>query len=249
MRLIPLVIALLLVGSIYAQTGRRPKPSGPTPTASKSESTRSSARKVTVQLRTGQTISGDRICYDVDRLEVQVAGKPVLIKMSDVVNIGVEAPSSSLSPPKSEIDLAIEKDETVLSSLSPENKAAVRAALQSYERTIRVYQLRYDKTFLIGLTLDGTEKIWNQGDEALPASGLKNVLSHLRREILDASTADTYYREGIGDDAFLAIVDRYKLQGTSPILVGTKVIRIAEQTLVLAKRFAVAAQIMESPLH
>jgi hypothetical protein len=246
MKLIPLLIVFVLVTNTQGQNSKAERTAMP-PATSKDKRVQTPGQQLIVRLRTGQTIAADRVCYDADRLEAQVAGKRVIIKMSEVANINVESLSQSTSPPKSEVESAIEKDKAVLSSLSPENKAAVRAALHSYERTIRIYQLRYDKTFLIGLTLDGTEKIWNQGDEALPASGLKNVLSHLRREILDASTADTYYREGIGDDAFLAIVDRYKLQGTSPILVGTKVIKIAEQTLALAKRFAIAAQIIESP--
>jgi hypothetical protein len=246
MRIVPIVITFLLIANAHGQTGSGAKRGGP-PAIKNSKTTSSTTRRVTVQLRNGQSISAERVCYDADRLEAQVAGKPVIIKMSEVANLGVESLSQSTSPPKSEIELAIENDKVVLSSLSPANKAMVRAALQSYEHTIRIYQLRYDKTFLIGLALDGTEKIWNQGDEALPASGLKNVLSHLRREILDASTADTYYREGIGDDTFLAIIDRYKLQGTSPILVGTKVIKIAEQTLELAKRFATASEIIQPP--
>lgn len=246
MKLIPLLIVFVLVTSSQGQNSKA-KHSPMPPDPPKDNSAQGLGRKLMVQLRSGQTIEADSICYDVDRLEARVAGKPVIIKMSEVAHLGVEPLPLSTSPPKSEIESAIEKDKAVLSSLSPENKVAVRAALQSYERTLKIYQLRYDKNFLIGLTLDGTEKIWNQGDEALPASGLKNVLSHLRREILDASTAETYYREGIGDDTFLAIVDHYKLQGTSPILVGTKVIKIAEQTLALAKRFAVAAQIIESP--
>jgi len=167
-----------------------------------------------------------------------------------------QATPTSAPPQKSELELTIErdiaKDKVAFSKLTPDDRAAVRAALARYERAIRIYQLRSSPHgFLLDLTKDKTEQIWDKADAVLPPSALKNFLTNLRRAILDAATADDYYRDDLlrlpeGADIFLKIVDRYKLQGVPGYLIGRRVIEQAAQFFEFAKLLAEKTGIIEA---
>jgi hypothetical protein len=152
------------------------------------------------------------------------------------------SPTSTPSPPppqKSEVELLIEKDLVTLSTMTAEQKASVRAAIEALDRNVRIYELRgYDSTFLIGLEMDGVEKVVLKGISGLPESTLKNLLTNTWINLLDAWSADNYYRRRHGDDKFLALIDRYKLRGQPAYLIGTRILERASGRLALAKRIA-----------
>ena len=150
---------------------------------------------------------------------------------------------------KSEDELKIEKELSTLSSLSAEDKATVRAAIEGMNRASQVLRLRgvYDEYYT---ETERIEPLVLKADKVLPSSTfLKGIIGFAWRALQDAVTAEVYYRKDLisvpsGADAFLKIVNRYKLKGVSGALIGEKVLDEADAALSMATTLAQKAGIM-----
>lgn len=149
---------------------------------------------------------------------------------------------------KSEDELKLEKELSILSNLSTEDKTTVRATLEGMNRAAQLLRLRgvYDEYYTETTRI---EPLVMKADKALPASYLKVTLGFAWRALLDSVTAENYYRQDLirvpsGADTFLAIVNRYKLKGVSAALIGEKVLNEADAALSMATLLAQKAGIL-----
>jgi hypothetical protein len=158
-------------------------------------------------------------------------------------------------PKKTDDELLVEHERQILSTLSTSDKAAVRDALESMNRTLRRLQVGgYNKYLLEQDETKQTEALVNRAVEVLPASVFKNLIAYSWRAMLESHTADFYYREGLlespsGADKFIEIVDRYKLKGVPSALVGERILGMADKGLELANMLAQQADIMPTSQH
>lgn len=153
-------------------------------------------------------------------------------------------------PQKTEDELLIERERQTLSTLSDSDKAVVRDALESINRTLRRLEVSgYNKYLLEQDETKQTEALVNRAVEVLPTSVLKTLLVYAWRAMLESHTADFYYREGLletprGTDKFIEIADRYKLKGVPSVLVGERILKLAAEGLGLANMLAQQTGIM-----
>jgi hypothetical protein len=151
------------------------------------------------------------------------------------------------SPQKSAEELALEREIALLSKLTPEQRATVRAALEGLDRTVQVRQLRgYDERFIYRLETTRVEELIKEAYKVLPSSILKNLMTATWNGLFDSWKAETAYREGgkYREDQLLEIVDRYQLKGQPGVLIGNLVFERAAVNLSLAFVIAEQAQIV-----
>jgi hypothetical protein len=165
------------------------------------------------------------------------------------------SPQATPQPPpeKTGDELLIERERQTLSTLSAADKAAVREAIESMNRTLRRLQVSgYNKYFLQQPETDQTDALVRRAVGVLPPSVLKQLLAYAWRAILDSNTADFYFREGLlespsGTDKFIEIADRYKLKGVPSALVGERILKMAAEGLGFVNTLAQQTGIMPIP--
>lgn len=155
-------------------------------------------------------------------------------------------PPQPIAPQKTEEEIAIEQELTLLSPMTAASKAAVRVGLAGLDRYVRLYQVRgYDENWTYSDEPAKLDKLLTNAYAALPQeSYLRQVIILCVQATIDVRSAEFYYRCRCGDDKLLALVAKYKLEGMAGVLLGNEIFKAAVDLLNYATALAQRAGIM-----
>jgi hypothetical protein len=158
----------------------------------------------------------------------------------------VQPPPQPAPPQKSQDIIEAEKELTALTSLSADDKAAVREALEVMDRKARIYKLRgYDKSFLIRLELEKVQDKIDKAFAVLPPGRFKTVFEISWNALLEAWIADDAYMKNYRDDKLLELIEKYKIDRDEPaVLIGRRILERAIDGITLLTQTAIMTGIM-----
>jgi hypothetical protein len=154
-----------------------------------------------------------------------------------------QAKQQPARPQKSEAELRLEKEIVLLSGLSADDKAAVRAVVEELDRAVRLYRVKgFDKylTYTYSPRRDRMQALVTKAEKALPdGTLLKQLMTATWLAVLDAHKVERYYLENggfgtISDDELLEIAHRYGLDNQPASVLGPQVLAKAAELLGLA---------------